>query len=626
MENKDYNSFDNEDDDILNQSYEDIYSINENNNAIEKLDDGGVYGECGQQNLIELACDKNGNKIGIAIGIRDNGKEKTHNCLNYAFLASCGERVPHILSNFKKDDVSEKYISLFEVQKFFPHDGENNYFSPNCNDSCGIFYNIQDASNIQQLVIARSEYIRYRSYLRMYVILTEGDVDFKTQFIDHFATLFADELCFDIQDRNKGNILVVPSKDGNKKDIVNIDVDFGWQNKINSACYLRLYCIAKNVIFKFDELLDEDYMETHVNENLNKKYEAKKEPVHFKFTRGQELKISPEIIAEIDKKIIEKIEQRLNFRKDKFLQYYIDNCIRRGDIDQKTAFADFQTFMKSLYEYLKKQAESLKTNKDFSHFSKPFDVFMEKNKDYQSFNNLSAEDFNKKWDEREKALKNPKKMEEKKVDPIINEKIIDDTKGKKENKIKKEGNNDLFSKKNCVVKPIEQNKLFSDCLNLNSVHLLGKKETNKNINEIEIKEKGDSNISISKEDKKEEENDIKDENKIKKENKTSGIYLIKLLLIIVGPLLIAGGIGLFFTATALVFKFLAIGLGLLGAVGFGIGLFYNKIGDYYRAKPGSCCISFLTYIILEPQEKNKENNIDLEEEKYNMIDEDKNVI
>ena len=98
MENR---NFSDDENDILNQSYEDIYSINENNNAIEKLDDGGVYGQHGLQNLIELACDKNGNKIGIAIGIRDNGKEKTHNCLNYAFLASCGERVPHILSNFK---------------------------------------------------------------------------------------------------------------------------------------------------------------------------------------------------------------------------------------------------------------------------------------------------------------------------------------------------------------------------------------------------------------------------------------------------------------------------------------------------------------------------------------------
>ena len=193
--------------------------------------------------------------------------------------------------------------------------------------------------------------------------------------------------------------------------------------------------------------------------------------------------------------------------------------------------------------------------------------------------------------------------------------------------------------------------MFSDGLNLNSVHLLGKKETNKNINEIEIKEKGDSNISISKEDKKEnkegnkteieiktedkkedkkeEENDIKDENKIKKENKTSGIYLIKLLLIIVGPLLIAGGIGLFFTASALVLKFFAVGLLILGAVGFGIGLFYNKIVDRYRKEPESCCISFLTYTILEPKQKNKEININLEGEKNNIADKnekDENVL
>ena len=552
MENK---NFSNDENDILNQSYEDIYSINENNNAIEKLDDGGVYGRCGQQNLIELACDKNGNKIGIAIGIRDNGKEKTHNCLNYAFLASCGERVPHILSNFKKDNVSEKYISLFEVQKFFPHDGENNYFSPNCNDSCDIFYNIQDASNIQQLVIARSEYICYRSYLRMYVILTEGDVDFKTQFIDHFATLFADELCFDIQDRNNGNILVVPSKDGNKKDIVNIDVDFGWQKGISGRCYLRLYLIAKNVIFKFDELLDEDYMETHVNENLNKRYEAKKEPVHFKFTRGQELKISPEIIAEIDKKIIEKIEQRLNFRKDKFVQYYIDNCIRRGDIDQKTAFADFQTFMKSLYDYLKKQAELLKTNKDFGHFYGPFNDFMKKNKDYQSFNNLSQGDFNKKWDERAEVLKNPKKMEEKKVNSTVLPTL-----------------GQIFT---TIQVPI-----------INSNNNSEKKFENEDESENETKNEG-----------KENEDETKDN------NKTNRTYLMKWLLIILGLLLVSGGIALFLTASALALKFLAIGLGILGAVGFGIGLFYNKIGDYYSKKPESCCFRFWTYTISRSKEQ-----------------------
>ncbi|MBQ9492032.1 MAG: hypothetical protein IJU86_04610 [Firmicutes bacterium] len=118
--------------------------------------------------------------------------------------------------------------------------------------------------------------------------------------------------------------------------------------------------------------------------------------------------------------------------------------------------------------------------------------------------------------------------------------------------------------------------------------------------EIEFSDDKDE-IDEEKEDKIEDEN----KNKVKKIdinkfiiNKTNGTYLMKLLLIIIGLLLIAGGIGLFFTATALVFKFLAIGLGLLGAVGFGIGLFYNKIGDYYRAKPGSCCISFFTYIIL----------------------------
>ena len=684
MEDKNFSGDEN---DILNQSYENICSINENNNAIEKLDDGGVYGEYGLQNLIKLACDKNGNKIGIAIGIRDNGQEMTHNCLNYAFLASCGERVPHILSNFKKDNVSEGYISSFEVQKFFPHDGRNNYFSPNTGDSYPyvpykgnmdyerrkeLGFMIEDLT--KEVTITPKALIMgaYRTYLRAYHILTECDKEFKTEFIDHFATLFADELCFDIQDRNRGNILVTPSKNGNGRDIVNIDVDFGWQKEITSGFYSALYLILKNVTFSFGKDIKKQGI-VDMNSELTEKYTARGDKVHFQFQQEQKLKISPGIIAEIDKKIIEKIEQRLNFRKDKFLQYYIDNCIRRGDIDKQVAFSDFQTFMKSLYEYLKKQAESLKKNKDFDYFCGPFNDFMKKNKDYQSFNNLSEGDFNKKWDERARVLKNPKKIEEKKVDPIINEKIIDDTKGKKENEIKKEdendikdeseikkeninineeekkeANNDLFSKKNCVVKPIKRNKLFSDYLNLNSVHLLGKKETNKNINEIEIKEKGDSNISISKEDKKEnkegnkteieiktedkkedkkeEENDIKDENKIKKENKTSGIYLIKLLLIIVGPLLIAGGIALFFTASALVLKFFAVGLLILGAVGFGIGLFYNKIGDYYRAKPGSCCISFLTYIILEPKEKNKETNINPEKEKDNFINEDKNVL
>ena len=63
-----------------------------------------------------------------------------------------------------------------------------------------------------------------------------------------------------------------------------------------------------------------------MNSALTEKYTARGDKVHFQFQQEQELKISPEIIAEIDKKIIEKIKQRLNFRKDKFVQYYIDNC------------------------------------------------------------------------------------------------------------------------------------------------------------------------------------------------------------------------------------------------------------------------------------------------------------
>ncbi len=585
------------DDDMLNQSYEDVYSINENKNAIKELVYGDVYATFGKQSTINLALDKDENKIGIAIGIKTT-ESITRNCLNYAFLASCGERVPHILRKFKKPDVTEDCDSDFEVQKFFPHDGENNYFSPNFNDSCGIFYNIQGASNIQQLVIAESEYMCYRSYLRMYVILTEGDVDFKTQFIDHFATLFADELCFDIQDRNKGNILVVPSKDGNKKDIVNIDVDFGWQKKISEKCYLCLYLIAKNVIFKFDELLDENYMKTHVNKSLNKKYKADKESVNFKFTQGQELKISQEIIAEIDKKIIEKIEQRLNFRKDKFVQYYIDNCIRRGDITKQVAFSDFQTFMKSLYEHLKKQAELLKSNKDFGHFKQPFNDFIEKNKDYQSFNNLSAEDFNKKWDERAKVLKNPKKIEEKKVNISVFP-----TSGQMFTTIDSNNNSKKKSETgNKIIDKIDAKKCNNDNL-FDNKNLIDESEYNRAI--------GVSDSISYKGNKKNNES----------QTQTNGTYLMKWLLIILGLCFIGGGIALFFMAPtlALAAKIIAIGLGILGGVAFGSGLFYNKIVNHYCQEPGSCCISFLTYTILEPKEKNKENNINLENQENNMI-------
>ncbi len=653
------NSGEKYDDDILNQSYEDIYSINEKKNAIEELGDSDVYQYCGKQHSIELALDKNGNKIGIAMGIKTD-ESITRNCLNYAFLASCGERVPRILRKFKKSDVAEGCASDFEVQSFFPHDGENNYFSPNAeNVKMFVPYDSLDYKNrelygfmiqdrTKEVIIRRSQYSSpdpynrragYGAYLYTWHILTECGDEPKTEFIDHFATLFADELCFDIQDRNCGNILVIPSKNENRRDIVNIDVDFGWQKTISSRCYLEFYLIAKEVTFKFDEKLNEGYMNDHVNKNLNEKYKPRNSKVNFKFQPKQELKISPGIIAEIDKKIIEKIKQRLNFRKDKFAQYYIDNCIRRGDIDKKVACSDFQTFMKSLYEHLKKQAEFLKTNKDFGHFSKPFDEFMEKNKDYQSFNNLSAEDFNKKWDEREKALKNPKKMEEQKVDPIINEKIIDDTKGKKENEIKKGGkkedeNNieDKTEEKKEEENDIkDESEIKKEDININIEINKGKEHEQENPSESNK----NNNVGLFSDEiarKKMQEhayndpNSIfykikteKDESEIKKENKTGGTYLMKCLLIILGLLFIAGGIALFFVAPTLALKFLAIGFGILGVAGFGVGFFYNKIVCRYCQKPGSCCISFLTYTIFEPKEKNKENDINLENQENNMI-------
>ena len=676
MENKNFNNKINvsdddkkDENDILNQSYEDIYSINENKNAIKKLDLGAssAYQECGQRSRIKVALDKNGNKIGIAIGISDNGKEMTHNCLNYAFLASCGERVPHILSKFEKDDVPEGYISSFEVQKFFPHDVTTSYFTPNCNDSIDIFDIVKEDT---KLVVLDKEYLQFRSYFRMWHILAECNGEFKTQFIDHFATLFADELCFDIQDRNKGNILVVPSRDGNKQDIVNIDVDFGWQEKINSACYLRLYCIAKNVTFQFNKKLDANFMNI-VNNFLNKKYKPNGDEVNFQFKQGQELKISPEIIAEIDKKIIEKIEQRLNFRKDKFVQYYIDNCIRRGDIDKKVAFSDFQKFMKSLYEYLKKQAESLKINKDFSRFSKPFDVFMKKNKDDQSFNNLSEGDFNKKWDERARVLKNPKKIEEKKVNKgkiendnrmslfdnnNIFKKLEEEAIGDptsifyKENEKKNENgsinnedeeneiiNNDKKYEKEKIINDNKiENSIIEDKSNKSEKELKDSKEIEEQKVNLQVYPSYPASeqifttieapiIDINNNDQKKFENEdkskIKNENKdgTKDNNKTNRTYLMKWLLIILGLLLVSGGIALFLTASALALKFLAIGLGILGAVSLGVGILYNKIIEHYRKESGSCCFRFLTYTIFEPKEKNKENDINLENQENNMI-------
>lgn len=539
------------DDDILNQSYEDIYSINEKKNAIEKLDDGNIYQGCGQSGDVNLAVNKNGEKIGIAK--YNKNEAPTRNCLNYAFLASCGERTPQILDKRKGVavfSVDKKQEVDFEVQSFFPNDGENNYFSPNAeNVKMFVPYDSLDYTNrelygfmikdrTKEVIICRSQYLSpntenklagYGSYLYTWHILTECGDEPKTEFIDHFATLFADELCFDIQDRNCGNILVIPSKNENRRDIVNIDVDFGWQKKISSRCYLEFYLIAKEVTFKFGEKLNEGYMDGHVNKNLNEKYKPRNSKVNFKFQPKQKLKIPPEIIVELDKKIIEKIEQRLNFSEDKFVQYYIDNCIRRGDIDQKTAFSDFQEFMKSLYEYIKQRAEALKTDKNFDHFSKPFNDFMKKYQNYEGFNGLSEKDFSEKWAEREQALKNPKKIEKKKVN-------------EDKQKIKVECKTETMTNEGKIIKE----------------------------NEI-TKEKG---------------------------NETSGRYLMKWILIILGLLLIAGGIALFFVAPTLAFKIFAIGLGILGVAGFGFGLFYNGIGDYYRKKTGILLYKFFNVYYL----------------------------
>ena len=85
-----------ENNDILNQSYEDIYSIDENAKAITKLREHSIYQCCGKRSSILDAVDTNDVIIGIARYSRYDST--TRNCLNYAFLASCGERAPHILT------------------------------------------------------------------------------------------------------------------------------------------------------------------------------------------------------------------------------------------------------------------------------------------------------------------------------------------------------------------------------------------------------------------------------------------------------------------------------------------------------------------------------------------------
>ena len=100
---------------------------------------------------------------------------------------------------------------------------------------------------------------------------------------------------------------------------------------------------------------------------------------------------------------------------------------------------------------------------------------------------------------------------------------------------------------------------------------------------------------------------------------------MKWILIILGLLLIAGGIALFFVAPTLAFKILAIGLGILGVAGFGFGLFYNKIGNYYRKKPESCCFCFWTYTIFRSKEQTQEKDINPKGKGKNSVDEEKNV-
>ena len=414
-----------ENNDILNQSYEDIYSIDENAKAITGLSDYSKYQSCGKQSLIFDALDKNNSIVGIARYSRDDST--TRNCLNYAFLASCGERAPHILTTRSNGNKNQ-----FEVQRFFLHDGRNNYFSPNENDSL-IYFTLDMHKKID---INADNCTTYRSYLRMYHILTKRDDASSEKFIDHYATLFADELCFNIYDRNCGNMIIVQSKDKNKKDIVNLDVDFYFSDEddgedLSELLYGGLYLIAKIGTFTINE---SNF--NQINSKLNDLYKNEKlgYRLDFKFQNGQKLQVDSKIINKINKKIIEKIKQRLNFRKDKFVQYYIDNCIRRGDINLKTAFSDYQSFMQSLYKHLKKRTNLLGKDKNFGHFSEPFNDFMKKNNDYQTFNNLSEKDFYQKWTERKKVLTNPTKIDL--TDDKINKnKNNDKTEQKDANKI-----------------------------------------------------------------------------------------------------------------------------------------------------------------------------------------------
>ena len=213
------------------------------------------------------------------------------------FLASCGERTPQILGKHKGSNNLGLPLEL-EIQSFFQHDGKNNYFSPNTGDSYPYVpyknnkyykrykeFMIEDRTKEVTIGAKHNSANNYLSYLHMWHILTECNDEFKTEFIDHFAILFADELCFDIQDRNNGNILVIPSKNEDGNDIVNLDVDFGWQKEICNRFYLELYLIAKEATFCFGDELTKEKM-SRLNMIFEQKYQSKSEGkkfnLHFK--------------------------------------------------------------------------------------------------------------------------------------------------------------------------------------------------------------------------------------------------------------------------------------------------------------------------------------------------------
>ncbi len=217
----------------------------------------------------------------------------------------------------------------------------------------------------------------------------------------------------------------------------------------------------------------------------------------------------------------------------------------------------------------------------------------------------------------EKRLSEKNKIENK-IENNKNKNENENNKKKEENKDKVNGGNSdniLFSNNSSYNEL--QNKAANDP---NSIFYKGNENEIKNKKDEEKKNENEENkIKINENGNREKDKEITAGSN---QTQIGGIYLMKYPLIILGLCFIGAGIALFVMAPTLALKFLAIGLGILGAVGFGVGLFYNKIGDYYRKKPESCCISFLTYTIWEPKQKNKEININLEEEKNNIADKD----